>query len=620
VIVIQSAATPVQSVTPVVSAAPSSSLAVSSAPARPSSLVLLSSPQQHHTIVAMEDELADDEYSICEEDPAEDSDEDCTRVEVPRRGARRGPPRRTSVASSASLQDRLVAASSPPREPRGVSSASASTRRLMCGPDSDDNEFDRIMKEFDALAEDEEDEDEDEDDKVDFFAILKGLDDAEEEDQSHGQKSQKDDDSEEEDDDSEEEDDEDEDDEDEDDEDEEATDSDSGPKDPDNGPSNGGSALGKGCSSSGGGSAPEKKSSSSQQSSSGRYSSNKSACNKSTVPTKKRSVDEVRVSRAVKIPPEVLPKILSRVGRFLAAQDLVSLVLLCRSAAQAVFPLLAKRTTLSAKVGKPLLHWAAERGYTRGHHSLLTLVQRLRHGGANINHVHNGHTPLTMAITHRHEHIVAELVDAGAKQVVAGVPPALHLAVKYAVRRDTAVAEMLLKCPRADVNYIGTSREFRHPPLFEAALRINCAAKLAKCLIEAGADPSLANKEGMTPLHAAAMLNSAKMVETLLASRWAKPNVRTFSDWQTPLHLAVKRGEPRVIKALVSDGRTQLYVLNRDRQLPIHLLLSHEPPLLDYDELRALLNPKGWKVSKWRWKPGRSRGYRPDPPGVNAGA
>jgi hypothetical protein len=43
------------------------------------------------------------------------------------------------------------------------------------------------------------------------------------------------------------------------------------------------------------------------------------------------------------------------------------------------------------------------------------------------------------------KHIVAELVDAGAKQVVAGVPPALHLAVKYAARRDTAVVEMLLK-------------------------------------------------------------------------------------------------------------------------------------------------------------------------------
>jgi ankyrin repeat protein len=126
-----------------------------------------------------------------------------------------------------------------------------------------------------------------------------------------------------------------------------------------------------------------------------------------------------------------------------------------------VFPLLAKRTTLSANVVKPLLHWAAERGYTRGHHSLLTLVQRLRHGGANINHVHHGHTPLTMAIKHGHEHIVAELVDAGAKQVVAGVPPALHLAVKYAVTRDTAV---VISPPRKTRSYLSFSFYYQDTP------------------------------------------------------------------------------------------------------------------------------------------------------------
>jgi ankyrin repeat protein len=245
-----------------------------------------------------------------------------------------------------------------------------------------------------------------------------------------------------------------------------------------------------------------------------------------------------------------------------------------------VFPLLAKRTDVARTAGKPLLHWAAERGYERGHHSLLPLVQRLCAAKVNLNHVHNGNTPLTTAIKHGRKVIVEELLNAGAKPVVPGVPHALDLAIKNAARGDTSVVDLLLESKwRPNVNYIDTAPDNRHSPLFDAALRTSRTARLAVRLLHCGADPNLPNKDGMTPLHSAAKFNSAKMVKQLLDRGRANPNVRSTFNRETPVHLAVKRGEPRAIKALSNWSRTKLYITDRYGKWPIHRFFAHGPPL-----------------------------------------
>jgi len=63
-------------------------------------------------------------------------------------------------------------------------------------------------------------------------------------------------------------------------------------------------------------------------------------------------------------------------------------------------------------------------------------------------------------------------------------------------------------------------------------------AAVIKCLIEAGADPNISDKSGVTPLHRAVRTRCASAVEALLASG---SDPRQFNgSGSTPLHLAVQ--------------------------------------------------------------------------------
>ena len=71
-------------------------------------------------------------------------------------------------------------------------------------------------------------------------------------------------------------------------------------------------------------------------------------------------------------------------------------------------------------------------------------------------------------------------------------------------------------------------------------------------LLNKGADPNLAGKDGETPLITAARANYTDAVEWLLGEG-AKPNIANRKG-ETPLIIAVQQREPRIVKFLLQAG------------------------------------------------------------------
>ncbi len=87
-------------------------------------------------------------------------------------------------------------------------------------------------------------------------------------------------------------------------------------------------------------------------------------------------------------------------------------------------------------------------------------------------------------------------------------------------------------------------------PLDLAILRKN--KEIALLLIEAGANPSRADRSGSTPLHHAVTRNLPEIVTALLKAG-ARPNELDKSGW-TPLHHAAAKNQLETTKALLEGG------------------------------------------------------------------
>ncbi|MCG8340757.1 MAG: ankyrin repeat domain-containing protein, partial [Cytophagales bacterium] len=174
------------------------------------------------------------------------------------------------------------------------------------------------------------------------------------------------------------------------------------------------------------------------------------------------------------------------------------------------------------------LHWAAERGDVAVVKALLEKTRKI--------HVkdNEGATPLDLAIANNHQ----------------------------------AVVDLLLDKQDQDGN----------TPLNKAIEEGNIDK--AKALLEAGANPSLANDSSprKTPLHNAVEQGDPTLVEELL-DQGANVNKKD-ENGRTPLHDAVLKKDEEVVNALL-DGKADVTIKDNDGQSPIDLAEGNIKDLLE---------------------------------------
>jgi ankyrin repeat protein len=252
------------------------------------------------------------------------------------------------------------------------------------------------------------------------------------------------------------------------------------------------------------------------------------------------------------------------------------------------------------KGGLTALHFAAREG-------ALAAVRALADGRADLNVTDpDGITPLYLAIINAHFDVAALLIDRGAdvrKGDRAGRTPLFMTADAHSMEWlfsrpipepsgeltafDVAVR---LIAKGADVNARLTGRPFAlhhdsngNRNIGEGATAFFKAAttsdiEMMRVLLEHGADPSIATKNGTTPLMALAGLNWVEIsslgtedntIEAmkLLLARGADVNA-TNSEGETAMHGAAQRGADRVVSFLAEQG-ARLDVKNKDGRTPM---------------------------------------------------
>ena len=133
---------------------------------------------------------------------------------------------------------------------------------------------------------------------------------------------------------------------------------------------------------------------------------------------------------------------------------------------------------------------------------------------------------LNSAVYYNHPEILRILLEAGTDPNIHGEHvPALHVAAA----NDNVEAAMILIGHGAKIDVRDTVNN-------DTALIYGIRDgkfRVAEYLLEAGADHSLTDKRGFTPLHIAVTRNDTRLVQCLL-DHGAAINVRTQSDGRTP--------------------------------------------------------------------------------------
>ncbi|KAK7429285.1 hypothetical protein QQZ08_004095 [Neonectria magnoliae] len=171
----------------------------------------------------------------------------------------------------------------------------------------------------------------------------------------------------------------------------------------------------------------------------------------------------------------------------------------------------------------------------------------LINAGADLNLVDDekGQTPLHIAIQQARWNLATKLIQAGADLEVRQPDgrTALHLAISM---RNHEFAQLLIS-RGAKVDKV--LRE--HTPL-TMAISLQCTA-ITAVLIDSGADPNLASRNGNTPLLAAASTGHDETVRYLLA-HGADPSACPGQSGYSAMHMAAHKDNQHILQLLASSG------------------------------------------------------------------
>ncbi|XP_056140784.1 receptor-interacting serine/threonine-protein kinase 4 [Lampris incognitus] len=202
------------------------------------------------------------------------------------------------------------------------------------------------------------------------------------------------------------------------------------------------------------------------------------------------------------------------------------------------------------------LHWAAQNGDE-------AITRLLLDRGAAINETEGqGRTPAHVACQHGQENVVRVLLSRGADVRVKGKDnwTALHLA---AWQGHLGIVKLLIKQAGADVD--GQTTDGR-TPLHLASQRGQY--RVARILIELGADVHMTSMGLNTPLHVAAETGHTSTSRLLVKHR-ADIQAQN-AQGLTALHLAAQRGHLPTVKMLIEEGADP-YSTTQARRTPCHL-------------------------------------------------
>ncbi|WCR54260.1 MAG: Phosphocholine transferase AnkX [Wolbachia endosymbiont of Ctenocephalides orientis wCori] len=88
-------------------------------------------------------------------------------------------------------------------------------------------------------------------------------------------------------------------------------------------------------------------------------------------------------------------------------------------------------------------------------------------------------------------------------------------------------------------------------------------AEVVDLLLKAGADPSIQDTEGKTPMHYAAEYGCSESIDVLILSNKANPNI-VDERGNTPLHYAIAHGDTHSAESLVKAGTTNVNIVHQD--------------------------------------------------------
>ncbi|QOI42546.1 ankyrin repeat domain-containing protein [Leptospira interrogans serovar Canicola] len=96
-------------------------------------------------------------------------------------------------------------------------------------------------------------------------------------------------------------------------------------------------------------------------------------------------------------------------------------------------------------------------------------------------------------------------------------------------------------------------------------------------LIRKGGNPKVKSEEGYTLIHIAAGHGGANLdLIPFLIQNGANINAKLFDNGETPLHIAVNKNDPQIIRLLLANGALpNIYDSGREKNTPLHIAVKY---------------------------------------------